>query len=276
MEAPMAFFRKVNVRVSECYLLRDIDLKIERKNSLTILGPNGSGKSTLVKVMSGEIRPWTGRPETRCELFGHERWNLFELRHRMGLVSMDLQKAFIPKTKSRDVLISGFFDSMGVYKNHQVSSAMKKKCSELCQSLGIGRLMDREYDTLSLGEARSVLIARAMVNDPETLILDEPMTGLDITARYRFKKLMHHLIESGTALVLITHDLEDIPPNMGEVLMLKEGRTFLQGKKETLLNSENLSQLFDVPLDVYWSEEGARMRLATPFADKDIIPYGRC
>lgn len=275
MEAPMAFLRKVTVCISGKNLLQDIDLIIDRNCSLTILGPNGSGKSTLVKVLSGEIRPWTGNPESKCKLFGQERWNLFELRHRMGLISMDMQSAFNPKTKSKDVVMSGFFESMGVYKNHLVTPLMENKCSELGISLEFTHLMNREYGSLSLGEARRILIARALVNNPETLILDEPMTGLDIVSRYRFKKLMHKLMQSGTALVLITHDLEDIPLEMDDMLMLKEGQLYLHGKKRNLLNSENISQLFDMPLDVEWSDEGPRMRLASTVADKDIIPCSR-
>jgi len=275
MESPMAFFRKVTVRVSGKNLLHEIDLIIERNSSLVILGPNGSGKSTLVKVISGELRPWTGELETECKLFGKERWNLFELRHRMGLISMDMQNAFVPRIKSRDVIMSGFFESMGVYKNHQITPLMEKKCSELGDVLEIAHILDQDYGTLSLGEARRVLIARALVNDPETLILDEPMTGLDIVARHRFKQLMQSLMQSGTALVLITHDLEDIPAEMDNMLMLKEGEIFLHGKKKTLLNSENLSQLFDMALEVRWSDDGPSMRLAIHTADKDIIPCGR-
>lgn len=262
MEAPMARFRHLSVRVSGKELLHDIGLDIGRRQSLTILGPNGSGKTTLMRVFSGEVKPWSGDPGLVCELFGKNHWNIFALRHRLGIVSMDLQNAFHRQTKAGDVILSGFFESMDVYKNHYVTDAMRQRSHELASLLQVEGLLDREYRTLSLGEARRVLIARALVHEPETLILDEPMTGLDIVARHRFLRTMERLISAGTAIVLITHDLEDIPEGMDDVLMIREGRILAHGPIAEILDDDNLSMLFGVPMKVRWNDGRASMVMA--------------
>lgn len=258
----MAHFRRLSVRVSGKELLHSIDLDIARRQSLAILGPNGSGKTTLMRVFSGELRPWSGDPDTVCELFGRTHWNIFELRHRLGMVSMDLQNAFHHQTKAREVILSGFFESMDVYRHHQVNDEMRQRCLALASMLKVESLMDREYRTLSLGEARRVLIARALVHDPETLILDEPMTGLDIVARQGFLGDMEALIRAGTAIVLITHELEDIPKGMDQVLMIKEGRILAHGPISRTLDDERLSDLFGIPLKVKWKHGRASMEMA--------------
>lgn len=262
MQEPMARFRKVSIRVGGRELLHSIDLEIGRRESLTILGPNGSGKTTLMKVFSGELRPWSGDPDTVCELFGRSRWNLFELRHHLGMVSMDLQAAFRSNVKAGDVILSGFFESMDVYRHHEVTDTMRQRSRELALFLQVDDLLEREYCTLSLGEARRVLIARALVHCPETLILDEPMTGLDIVARHRFRRIMRDLIESGTAVILITHELEDVPEGMDNILMVKDGRVLAHGHMQGILNDRNLSQLFGEDMRVQWTEAGARMYMA--------------
>lgn len=264
MLAPMAKFRNLTVRVSGKDLLQSIDLDIGRRQSMAILGPNGSGKTTLLKVFSGELRAWSGDPSTVSELYGRRHWNIFELRNRLGIVSMELQSAFRRRIRAEDVILSGVFESMDVYRHHLVTDSMRAKAEELAEFLQVGDLMDREYQTLSLGEARRVLIARALIHDPETLILDEPMTGLDIVARERFRELMGELIRAGTAVILITHELEDLPEGMDDVLMIREGGVMAQGRIEEVLNDESLSRLFGVPMELVNEGGRARMRLVQP------------
>ena len=243
-------------------ILRSVDLDIYKGENVAVIGPNGSGKTTLIKLLRGDIRPYYDEENPALmRIFGQDRWNLFEVRGRMGVVSMDLQNMFNSDTKVHEVICSGFFNSLDVFRNHEVTQDMVAAVYRSAVMMGIEDLLDREIENLSLGEMRRALIARAMVTDPDLLVLDEPMTGLDIVMKSKFRSMFDILIERGVSIVMITHELTDIPVSVRRVVMIRDGTVFADGDKSELLTDDNVSQLYGTDIKVE-SENGIyRMHL---------------
>ncbi|MDO5861249.1 MAG: ATP-binding cassette domain-containing protein [Thermoplasmata archaeon] len=255
--------RNVSVVRSGVRILDSVDLDIFKGENLAVIGPNGSGKTTLIKLLRGDIHPYYNEESPAVmRIFGQDRWNLFEVRGRMGVVSMDLQSMFRPDTTVREVVCSGFFNSLDVFRNHTLTPEMEEAAVRSATSMGIEDLMDRPIENLSLGEMRRALIARALVTGPDLLVLDEPMTGLDIVMKSKFRAMFDILIEAGVSIVMITHELTDIPSSVSRVVMVKDGRIFANGPKEELLTSARVSELFGEDVVVECSGGIYRMHLA--------------
>ncbi|NLL95443.1 MAG: ATP-binding cassette domain-containing protein [Thermoplasmatales archaeon] len=243
--------RGVSVVRGGIRILDGIDLDVAKGEGLAIIGPNGSGKTTLVNLFRGEILPYMDeeRPPEMA-IFGRDRWNLFDVRSLMGVVSMDLQDSIPGTTPLSEVILSGFFGSLGVYRIHTVTDDMLEGVAQAAGTMGLTELLDAPFGRLSLGEKRRGLIARALAPGPTTLVLDEPMTGLDVVMRARFREMFGIMMANGMGIVLITHDLADIPPGMERIVLLKEGKVFIDGPKEKLLTSEILSDVYGEPIAV--------------------------
>ncbi|MDR1690210.1 MAG: ATP-binding cassette domain-containing protein [Candidatus Methanoplasma sp.] len=251
----MLEMKGVSVVRSGKKILDSIDLSIEPDESVAIVGSNGSGKTTLIKLLRGEIHPYFDEnSHTVMKIFGDENWNIFDIRNKMGIVSMDLQSQFSPDTLVSEVIASGFFGSLDVFRNMEVTSEMVSKVRNAALMMGIEELLDRTVDGLSMGEMRRTLIARALAPGPGTLVMDEPMTGLDVTMMSKFRKMFDLLIGAGVNLIIVTHDLADIPESIDRVVMMKGGRIYADGKKEALLTSETMSVLYDEPIKVEHNE----------------------
>lgn len=255
--------RDVSVVRGGKYILRSIDLDISKGENVAVIGPNGSGKTTLIKLLRGEIHPYYDEEHlATMRIFGMERWNLFDLRSRMGVVSMDLQSMFRSDTRVHEVICSGFFNSLDVFRNHTVTDDMVRAVYEAALMMGIEDILDRPIENLSLGEMRRALIARAMVTKPDLLVLDEPMTGLDIVMKSKFRSMFDILIERGVSIVMITHELTDIPASVRRVVMVKDGRIFADGDKGELLTDSKVSELYGESIKVESQNGIYRMRLA--------------
>lgn len=243
--------RNVSVVRNGKRILDSIDLSIDQNESVAIIGKNGSGKTTLIKLLRGEIHPFYDEcfPAT-MRIFGEENWNIFDIRNKMGIISMDLQSMFRNDTTVGEVIASGFFGSMDVFRNMSVDDAMRRKVLNSAMMMGIDDLLGRTLEGLSLGEMRRALIARAMVTDPKMLVMDEPMTGLDITMASKFRRMFDILIGAGVNMALVTHDLSDIPDKIDRVIMIKDGKIFADGKKEEVLTTDTISRLYDEPINV--------------------------
>ncbi|TCV96162.1 iron complex transport system ATP-binding protein [Luteibacter rhizovicinus] len=245
-------------------LLDRLSLRIEAGQHTAILGPNGSGKSTLVKLIERRIYPLVhddGKPVLR--VFGRERWNVVELRSLLGVVSSDLRREFEGMTQNAlDAVLSGFFASLTLGLDHEVTDTMRREALDALHRVDAAHLADRDVATLSTGEARRVLIARALVHRPRALLLDEPCAGLDPGTRRRFLDHLRRLAQEGTTLILVTHHIEEIVPEIGHVVMLRDGALFDQGPKERLLRDECLSALFDWDIAVETDDDfyAARLR----------------
>jgi iron complex transport system ATP-binding protein len=236
-------------------LLAHLSLEIPQGEHAAILGPNGSGKSTLIKLITQEFRPLAHpEHEPRVEIFGRDRWNIFELRSLLGIVSSDLQHYFTDPhamvLSSLDVVVSGFFATRGVPPRQEVTEQMRDRGREALTLMEASHLEGKPISEISTGEARRVLIARALASDPPALLLDEPTAGLDIVARHRFLETVRHLAQAGKTIILVTHQLQDIIPEVERVVLLKHGRVYLDGLKHEVLTPATLSVVFGAALQV--------------------------
>ncbi len=229
--------------------LNGLTLSIDAGEHVAILGPNGSGKSTLIKTITRECYPLL-RPDTTLRILGADSWNIFDLRHHLGVVSNDLMAQCTRDIKGRELVLSGFFGSIGIWPNHQVLPDMEEAAEKALARLEVTHLADRWLDELSSGEARRLLIARALIHNPDTLLLDEPTTSLDLPSLREVRQQLRNLAQSGVGLLLVTHHLDDIIPEIDRVILLKEGAVFLDGPKGEVLTSERMASAFGVPVEV--------------------------
>ena len=236
-----------SVARGEKIVLDDISLRISSGEHLAILGPNGCGKTTLIKTMTCECYP-IARPGMRARIFGRDRWDVFELRKRLGVVAADLPGERTLHTRGRDAVISGFFASSTIWPEMRVSKAMRQRATAVLEKLEAGHLAEKPVGEMSAGEMRRVLIGRALVHDPEMLLIDEPSNALDLAAQSELRQTLRRLARHGVGLVLITHHLADILPEIDRVVMLRAGRIFADGPKAELLTEDRLQQLFGVPV----------------------------
>lgn len=227
----------------------DLTLQLHLGEHTVVLGPNGSGKSSLIRLLCRELYPVV-KPGSWLRIFGSETVNLWELRRRIGMVSPDLQAGYIPRVSAADVVLSGFFGSVGIGRSQQPSAAMHARVARLMEQLGLADLVDRPYGQLSDGQRRRLLLARALVHDPELLVLDEPTNGLDLQAKHQLLEVLSELARSGTTLLLVTHQIEAILPEISRAVLLRGGRVVGDGPVSELLRDAPLSELFDTPLQV--------------------------
>jgi iron complex transport system ATP-binding protein len=230
--------------------LNGITLSINLGEHAAILGPNGAGKSFLIKTITRECYPHAGIPGSYVRILGKERWNVFELRTLLGIVTSDLVTVCARNFSGRQTILSGFFSSIGIWPHHKVTAAMERKVQKVMGLLEISHLAERKMNEISTGEARRILIGRALVHDPKALVLDEPSISLDFHAANELRKVMRTLADTGMNIIIVTHNLTDIIPEISRVILLKDGSVFKDGKKEKILTPESLSSLFSTPLEV--------------------------
>ncbi|MDH4188188.1 MAG: ATP-binding cassette domain-containing protein [Nitrospira sp.] len=228
-------------------VLEDLSFTLEAGAHTAILGPNGAGKSTLLKLLSGEVHPLP-RDETSIRVFGEARWNVWDVRKRLGMVSHDLQHHYMENVIGLKVVLSGYYASIGTYGHQEFSYAQIARAHTVMEELGIGFLTERKFAEMSTGEQRRCLLGRALVHDPSVLVLDEPTSGLDLKACFQYLDLLRAQIRKGKTVMLVTHHLHEIPPEIDRVALLKEGQIVADGSKDNLLTDINLSRLFDQPV----------------------------
>jgi iron complex transport system ATP-binding protein len=230
-------------------VLHGLNLRVEDGEHVAIMGPNGSGKSTLIKAITRELYPLHDR-NSRMRLFGRETWNNNDLRSMMGIVSNDIEPFHGRPITGEEAVLSGFFGSVGLGWYHEVTAAMYLKTAEVMEQLEIAHLTDRLVSELSSGEMRRVMIARALVHAPRALLFDEPSNSLDVFAQVELRHTMSKLAQSGIAVLLITHHLPDVVPEIERVIFMREGRIVGDGQKAELLTAEWLERLFGCPVRV--------------------------
>jgi iron complex transport system ATP-binding protein len=235
-------------------LLDGVSLRVLPGENIAILGPNGAGKSTLIKLITREYYPVSSEGAPPIRIYGKTSWDIFELRNRFGIVSSELHSANAKDITGREVVLSGFYSSIGLYNHHQISQEMMEKAASVIGFLGIEHLSDKYASKMSLGEARKFLIGRALVNDPAVLILDEPTSGLDVKAAHNFLSILRKIAASGKSIFLVTHRINELIPEIDRVILVKDGRILLDGKKEEVLTDRNVSGLYDMDLTIHESE----------------------
>ncbi len=222
------------------------EFRIAEGERIAVLGPNGAGKSTLIKLLTRDILPlWADPPPVLFR--GQERIALQDARGLLGVVSADAQEQADVALPAREIVLGGLFGSLGVPIRVTPTDAQQERALAALGELEIAHLAERSMNTLSTGEARRVIIARALVHDPAVLVLDEPCAGLDPHAAYNVRLAVRSLARGGRSLVLVTHHVEDIVPEIERVVMVQDGRIVADGPKRELLTGERLSELFDIP-----------------------------
>jgi iron complex transport system ATP-binding protein len=253
--APLVELRDATVVLGGARVLDAVTLTIPLGQHTAILGPNGAGKSTLVKLLTLQQYPLANVDATPIRVFGRDRWDVFALRSQLGIVSADLHDRFVQGNTNGvvtaiDAVTSGFFASHGIFAHQQVSPAMRDASREALDRMGVGHLGGTPLATMSTGEARRVLIARALVHNPRALVLDEPTRGLDLVARHRFMERVRAVARDGTTILLVTHYVDEIIPEIDRVILLQRGRIAGDGSKAETLTSDRLSDVFGAPLAV--------------------------
>src|SRR6204780_3336484 len=242
-------FHNIRVMRGQKIALDDFTLRIGADEHVAILGPNGCGKSTLIKTITRECYP-VAREDSWMKLLGRDGWDVFKLREHMGIVSNDLMLSCTGDPSGRDVVLSGFFSSTAIWPNHTVEPEKIKLADAALAELKIEHLADRPVCEMSSGEARRVLIARALVHRPGALLFDEPCNSLDLSAQHSLRQTMRSLASSGTAIILVTHELADIVPEIGRVVLMDRGRVVADGPKDEILQVERLAALFGVSVEM--------------------------
>jgi len=229
--------------------LRDVSLTIRTGEHVAILGPNGCGKSTLIKTIARECYPLAD-PGSSLAIMGQSVWNVFDLRRMLGIVSNDLMAQCTREITGFDVVLSGFFSSIGIWPNHHVTGHMRVRAAEVLELLDAGHLSGKPVDEMSSGEARRMLVGRALVHKPKALLLDEPSTSLDLFAQHELRETVRGLAASGIGILLVTHHLSDIIPEIDRVILMREGRVVADGAKHEILTASALRDLFGVEVEL--------------------------
>lgn len=247
---PFCELRQVSVARGETVALRELNLTIAAGESVAILGPNGCGKSTLIKTLTCECYPLVAEG-TRVRIFGRERWDVQELRQRLGVVASEPPGRSLARTAGLDAVVTGFFSSATLWANLTVTATMRTRASAALERVGALHLAQKPVGEMSAGEMRRVLIARALVHEPEMLLLDEPSNALDLAAQRELCERLRLLAQAGVGIVMVTHHLGDILPEMQRVILMRQGRIFADGPKPEMLTRANLERVFGVSLEVH-------------------------
>ncbi|MBI3401613.1 MAG: ATP-binding cassette domain-containing protein [Acidobacteria bacterium] len=259
MSAPLLELHDATVILGDTRVLDRLTLSIHEGDHTAILGPNGAGKSTLMKLLTLQLYPVApagqanGVPPIR--VLGRDRWDVFALRSQLGIISADLHDRFVQGNSSGvitglDAVLSGFFATFGVFAHQRVTDAMRAQAREALDRVDAARLAAQPVATMSTGEARRILIARALVHRPEALVLDEPTRGLDVLARHHFLEQVRALARDGVTLLLVTHHVDEIIPEIDRVILLKGGRVAGDGPKIEMLTGVRLGDVFGSSLEV--------------------------
>ncbi len=269
MEPVLEIVRATLVR-GRTRVLEDFSLTIRHGEHTAILGPNGAGKSSLIRLLTLEDRaraPENGHGVPPLRLFGREIWDVGELRARLGVVTGDLDASFGLGTSGGrvsgfDVALSGLLGSHGVFSHHDVTEAMRDQARAALARVEAPHLAGKPLNEMSTGERRRVLIARALVTRPAALVLDEPTTGLDLVARHRFMGTVRRLAQDGTTVILVTHHVDEIIPEIHRVVLLHRGRVAFDGSPADALSPARLTDVFGAPVAVERTGDYFHVRVA--------------
>ena len=252
-------------------ILGPLDLTVDEGESIAVIGRNGSGKTTLSKLMKGEISPYYDTlAHSVMKIMDRDDWNIFDLKKTVVSVSSDDEDFFSRSTTVAEILLTGYFGSDAVYPIHKITDDMVARAKDISRSLGISELLDREFSTLSQGERRAAIIARAfgpgikaraMIAGPKAMILDEPTNSLDPIAAGQLIDMIGRMMGQNISVIMITHRLEDIPKGIDRIIGIRDGLKVADGKKEEVLSSEVISEIYGSPAEVRFDDGVYSLRI---------------
>ncbi len=259
---PFLHMKHVNIALGERTVLHDVNLTIRNGEHVAILGPNGCGKSTLIRTMNCEVYPLV-IPGMEVRIFGRPRWDVTQLRKHFGVVSdnlpgmqslsnraLDSAGSTTGRQTGTDAVLAGFFSASTLWPNLIVTEPMRERAAEALERIHATHLAQQPIGEMSAGEKRRILIARALVHRPQQLLLDEPSNALDLAAQRNLRESMRSLMQSGVGLILVTHHLSDIPPEIDRIILMQEGRITADGPRSELLKAPILSTLFQTEIRI--------------------------
>lgn len=244
-------FENINVGYNEKIVLKDVTLKIKENEHWAILGANGSGKSTLMKIIQSELHPRRTN-KFKKEILGKSNYSIFELKKKLGIITNDLHNFFSTSgsyLNAYEVTLSGYYSSIGIFSHQDFTDEQHKKAQEVMSFLQIENLKEKKVSTMSTGELRKCIVARALIHEPKAFILDEPTVGLDIKAQINFIAMLKKLSKN-CSIILVTHHLEEIFEEIDNIALIHENTIYKSGKKKEILTSQNLSEIFDTKLHI--------------------------
>lgn len=250
---PLIELDRATVVRGQVKVLHELTLRIAQGQHTALLGPNGCGKSTFIKLITRELYPLAHADgHVPVRVLGQSRWQVDRLRAQLGIVTGDLSSILSEMTglTVEQAVLTGFFASYTLPAFREISAEMRERAAQTLAMTGALALRERAFAELSAGETRRVLIARALVNRPHALLLDEPSTGLDLVARQHLVNTMQSLARQGITLVLVTHHVEEIIPEIERVVLLREGKVLADGTRAELLCDAPLSAAFGGPIRV--------------------------
>ena len=248
----------VSVKAGYKYLLRNISWQVRRGEHWAVFGQNGSGKTTLLSVIAGFKQQTAGTVQVLGQAFTND--NILAIRRRIGWVSASFFDKYYTQESALHIVLSGLGGTLGLYDDITLDDVALAKA--LLGELGLGDKVDRTFDQLSKGERQNVLIARALISDPEILILDEPYTGLDVYNRSYLAETIAELSrQKALTIIYVTHYAEEITPLFGRTLLLKGGQVYAAGATEELLKDKVISGLLGHPAQISPSGEGYHLSI---------------
>ena len=248
--APLLDIRNATAYQGDTRVFDSLSLQIDQGENVAILGPNGAGKSTLLKLLTRDIYPVV-KDGSYVKIHGCEHVNVNQLREKIGLVSQDLQTKYTACSTGLDVVMSGFFGAVGmIYSHFKTNDEQLTQARRSIANLRLSELETRMFHHLSSGQQRRFLLARAMIHQPQTLILDEPTNSLDIQATFQLIDHLRELASQGTSIILATHHIQEIIPEIERLVLIKNGEVIADDSKEKLLTDKVLSELYETPVAV--------------------------
>lgn len=241
--------KNIEVWQNNQVLVKCLNLDLTLGEPTTVLGPNGSGKSTLVKLIERRLHPVV-KPNSHLRLFGTDRIHLQNLRQRIGILNTELDERIPQRCSAGEVVLSGCFGSTRLGRGQEPTEQQQKQTQQLLERFELQSLKNRQYCQLSDGQKRRLLLARAIIHQPEVLVLDEPARALDLRACYQLIGMIRELCQDGVTVVQVTHRIDTIVPEMKRLVLLQDGSVYDQGCPNELLTSGKLSKLFKTNLTI--------------------------
>ena len=240
--------RNIDIFYKKNPAIKNINLKLAIGENTVIIGPNGSGKSTLIKLIARMVYPIV-KEDSHLKIFDSSNINIWELRSKVGFLFSDINLRIKPHMQVIDVILSGYQGTYGLINKNLISSKNRCLAENLIEKLGL-KYIDKYYTNLSDGQKRRVLIARALINNPKVLVLDEPTNLLDVKSSYQLLENLSYLAKEGVTILYVTNNIENIIQEIDRVLFIKDGKIINDGCPSKILNSKNISNLYDYSMKI--------------------------